>query len=110
VAFLVFIPIPLSRNVIIHCVLYSAFFMSSTIGILIVNATGNRISRTVSSSLLGVSVLCLLAWIVFVTREGEAKVAVLRRQWTSSDEDRILGHLESINATLLRVASNINTR
>ena len=105
--FLLSLPIPLSRNVVIHCILYSAFFMSNTMGILLVNVTGTHISQLVSLSLQGVSALCLLAWLIFLTREGEVKKMVLRRQLTSSDEEQLLGQLATINATLLRASKKI---
>src|SRR5437899_4451416 len=91
--FLLSLPIPLSKNVVIHCILYSAFFMSNTMGILLVNVTGAYISLVVSITLQGVSALCLLAWLIFLTREGEVKKVVLRRQLTSSDEEQLLGQL-----------------
>ena len=105
--FLLSLPIPLSRNVVIHCILYSAFFMSNTMGILLVNVTGAHISRIVSLSLQSVSALCLLSWLTFLTREGEVKKMVLRRQLTSSDEEQLLGQLSTINATLLRASKKI---
>jgi len=105
--FLLSLPIPLSKNVVIHCILYSAFFMSNTMGILLVNVTGTYISQLVSLSLQSVSALCLLAWLVFLTREGEVKKMVLRRQLTSSDEEQLLGQLANINATLMRASKKI---
>ena len=105
--FLLSLPIPLSRNVVIHCILYSAFFMSNTMGILLVNVTGTNISISVSLILQGVSALCLLAWLIFLTREGEVKKVVLRRQLTSSDEEQLLGQLANINATLMRASKKI---
>jgi hypothetical protein len=103
-AFLAFVPIPLSRNVIIHCVLYSIFFISNTIGILIVNVIGYRLGRVTSASLMGISVLCLAAWLVLLRREGEAKIMVLRKTWTPSDEEHLLGQMAKINAVLLGAA------
>src|SRR5579864_163769 len=63
-AFLALLPIPLSRNVVIHSVLYAAYFMSSSIGIFILNMTSLETYRFISTCLMGVSFLCLLSWIV----------------------------------------------
>jgi|SRR5579872_2348507 len=100
-AFLALVPIPLSRNVVIHCVLYSIFFISNALGILIVNLIGYRLGRVTSTSLMGISVLCLAAWLTLLRQDGEAKMMVSRKTWTSSDEERLLAQLDTINATLL---------
>jgi hypothetical protein len=108
VAFLVLLPIPLSRNATIHSVLYAIYFLSNSLGILIVNLKGYGMRGTMSASLMGVSTLCLVGWLVLLDREGESQIMVLRKQWTSSDEERLVGQLAAINATLLRAPRNLN--
>lgn len=108
-AFLVIFPLQLGRNVIVHSVLYSIFFMSGSIGLLILNLTGYRLSLTVSASLIGVSVLCLIGWIALVSREGETKMVAIRSQLQPADEERLIGQLASINATLLKASKKAST-
>jgi predicted PurR-regulated permease PerM len=97
----VLFPIQLSRNVIIHSILYATFFMSNSMGILIVNLTGNRLSIAVSTCLMGVSVLCMIGWLVLMSREGEQKIMAIRHP-VPVDESRLVAQLAEINATLLR--------
>jgi hypothetical protein len=52
-AFLVFFPIQLTKNVMTHAVLYSIFFLSNSMGILIVNLAGRQISHVMSTCLMG---------------------------------------------------------
>jgi hypothetical protein len=100
-AFLVLFPIQLSRNVIIHSILYAIFFMSNSMGILIVNLTGYRLSITVSTCLMGVSVLCVIGWLILMSRDGEQKIMAIRHP-VPVDESRLVAQLAEINATLLR--------
>jgi len=99
-AFLVLFPIQLSRNVIIHSILYAIFFMSNSMGILIVNLTGYRLSIPVSTSLMGVSVLCVIGWLILMSAEGEHKIVAIRP--APVDESRLVAQLAEINATLMR--------
>ena len=99
-AFLVLFPIQLSRNVIIHSILYAIFFMSYSMGILIVNLTGYRLSIALSTCLMCVSVLCMIGWLILMTREGEQKIMAIRH--LPVDESRLVAQLTEINATLLR--------
>jgi hypothetical protein len=103
-AFLVFFPIQLTKNVTTHAVLYFIFFLSSSMGILIVNLAGRQISYVMSTCLMGATDLCLIAWLLLIRREGEQKMIVIRHQMPSVDEARLIEQLESINATLLRAS------
>jgi hypothetical protein len=100
-AFLVLFPIQLSRNVIIHSILYAIFFTSNSMGILIVNLTGYRLSIAVSTCLMGVSDLCVVGWLILMSREGEQKIMAIRHP-VPVDESRLVAQLAEINATLMR--------
>jgi len=105
--FLVLFPIQLSRNVIVHSILYAVFFTTNSMGILIVNLTGYRLSITVSTCLMGVSVLCMIGWLVLITRDGEQKIMAIRRP-VSVDEDRLIAQLTEVNATLMRASKRVS--
>jgi hypothetical protein len=102
--FLILFPIQLSRNVIIHSVLYSVFFMSGSMVALLVNVVGYTISHTVSACWMAVSLACLIAWITLITRAGEVKMMAIRKPLVTASEDRLIEQLANINATLLRAS------
>ncbi len=104
--FLVLLPIPLSRNVVIHSVLYAIFFVTSSMGILIVNLTGfAQAVRIVSLCVQGIFLSCLVSWIALLSREGETKLAEFRKPLPTAYEQRLVEQLASINATLLRAGA-----
>ena len=107
--FLALLPIPLSRNVVIHSILYAIFFMASSLGIFIANMTSHETFRVISTCLLAVAFLCLVAWIVLLSREGESKVAVMPKPLPAAYEQRLVEQLSSINATLLRASSKVDS-
>jgi hypothetical protein len=108
-AFLALLPIPLNRNVVIHSVLYSTFFMASSLGIFIANMTNPQTSILISTCLMGVAFLCLVAWIGLLSPEGETKVAVMPKPLPAAYEQRLVEQLSSINATLLRASSKVES-
>jgi hypothetical protein len=110
VVFLLFIllwltryPVPLSRNVLVHSVVYSTLFLSNTLGLLTRVFFGFQLSRSVSTVMLGVFAACTLVWLVFLNQKGE-EVRVSIPRFGPEQEERILSQLEALNSTLLKVS------
>lgn len=101
-AFVVWYPLPLSRNVILHAIVYSVYFLCSTLALFIQNISGLDITRTVSTVLIALTCACLLAWILFLRRQGEEQKVSVRRQWHPEEGERIVRQLDAINTALLR--------
>lgn len=107
---LALLPIPLSRNVVVHSTLYAAFFMASSLGIFIVNITSfQRYGDMISTVLMGFSLLCLVAWIALLSPQGETKIADIPKLVPADYEQRLVEHLSSINTTLLRARSKVDS-
>jgi hypothetical protein len=100
-AFLVWCPVPLNRNVVVYCAGYSLYFISATMGLFVRNIAGEAVTRITSTVLLGFGVVCLMAWIALLNRQGETKRVSLRSHMPAPDEARLVGQLESINRGLL---------
>jgi hypothetical protein len=97
--------VPLSRNLLIHCSLYTVYFIAQNVVVLYWH-TGGIGSATVSSSelRLSVGIVCYCSWVYFLTRRGEDRIASLHLGRNQEQEKRLLGQLASLNATLLRTA------
>jgi len=106
--FLALLPIPLSRNVVVHSVLYATYFLSGSIGIFIANGTSAEVRLVISTCLMGVAFLCLLAWNVLLSPAGETKIAVMPKPLSAAYEEKLVDQLASINATLLRASSKVD--
>lgn len=102
--FLVLYRVPLSRNLMVHSVVYSLYFLTLTMAYFVHNVFGPQTLPVVNLALQGVASAMLLAWIVLLKPEGEKVKVASRPAWEPEDEERLVRHLDSINAALLRVA------
>ncbi|MGH9722977.1 MAG: hypothetical protein ACRD8O_22425, partial [Bryobacteraceae bacterium] len=101
--FLNWLPVPIAKNLIRHSIIYSVYFLSTTLALFYRNITGVLVNTQTSTLLLALGLLCQLAWLFLLTREGELKRAEPRFQRLPEDERRFLKQLASMNSTLLRV-------
>jgi hypothetical protein len=102
-AFLVYYPIPLSRNVIVYSVGYAVFFLTKAAALFVRNVS-NEWQSQISATLMAISTACLVFWMVALNRSGEAKAVVIGHKWQIGDEERLISQLTAINAGLSRAA------
>jgi hypothetical protein len=96
-------PVRLSRNIVLHTTLYTIYFMSSTLGVILSSVFGVHLFTKIDLGLRTVSALCILAWLIFLTPKGE-EVRVNMPHFTPEDEKRILFHFDALNSTLLKAS------
>jgi hypothetical protein len=100
-AFLVYYPVPLGRNVIVYLMGYAVYFLTRVTTAFLANL-GDVWNRQLSSIAMAVSLLCLIFWIIALSREVETTRVVVGHQWNPSDKQRLRAQLDAINARLLR--------
>jgi hypothetical protein len=103
-AFLLWFPLPLNRNIVLHTVVFLVSFAGRSGTLLLRNVGGAELRLLASTLNLGITATCLLSWILFLTRAGEQKLVVSGHRWRPSEADRLVEQLDSINSTLLRTA------
>jgi hypothetical protein len=96
-------PVPLSRNVAVHSVVFSVFFLSNTLAVLLRSVFGLHVNDWVNLFLMGTSSACVVAWLVLLSAKGE-EVRVHTLRFGRGDQERILLQLDSLNDTLLKAA------
>lgn len=95
--------VPLCRNVVVHAVIYTLFFLSSTLVQILKSVFGMENIDELNAGLTAMSCVCLMAWFFLLTRDGEA--VRVKQPWIGPEqEERILSHLDLMNAALLRTA------
>ena len=97
-------PVELNRNIIVHSIVYTVFFLGVSMTIFIRNVVGYEVAREINNVVIVISAACYMVWIFFLTRRGESRIVKLRHSWTEEDEQRLIDQLNNINATLLRAA------
>ena len=96
-------PVPLSRNVVIHTVIYSVFFLSDALALLWRTLLGFHVNDTFNVIGTAISSACAIAWWLMLSEKGE-EVRVNVPEIRAGSEERILQQLDLINATLLKVS------
>jgi hypothetical protein len=96
-------PVPLSRNVVVHTVIYSIFFLSDALVLLWRRVLGYHVGNTSNVVFAAIASACSLAWALLLTAHGEEVRAQLP-QIRPEAEERILHQLDALNATLLKVS------
>jgi len=103
-AFLVWFPVPLNRNSVLHVVVFGVYFSTEALLLLVRGAAGADLTRLLSMLSLAVEGVCLLAWILLLTKEGEKKPVVVGHRWRPGESEHLIAQLDTINSSLLRAA------
>ena len=100
-AFLVYYPVPLSRNTIAYTAGYVVYFLAKAAALFVRNVSPAW-HHQVSTTLIVTSLTCLLFWLFALSPKGEVKRAVVGHRWHPEDEDRLISQLRAINETVSR--------
>jgi hypothetical protein len=95
-------PITLSRNIILHSVVYSIYFLSNTVLFLLLSVRGYAVISMVKYTVIAATLLTLGLWLALLTPAGEKRRVRLRPSWMPGREEELVGQLNSLNAALLR--------
>ena len=102
--FLSLFPVKLSRNVRVHALVFSTFFLSSTFMLLMRSLFGHHLADEVNIVLMGITAASVVAWLSLLRVAGEDSRPA-PALYGQEHESRLLAHLDSLNAALLRVSS-----
>ena len=101
--FLSLFPVKLSRNVRVHALVFSIFFLSNTFVLLMRSLFGKHLADEVNTVLLAITAASVVAWLTLLRATGEDTLRV-PAQYGQEEESRLLMHLDSLNAALLRAS------
>jgi hypothetical protein len=98
-----FSAVPLSRNVLVHAVVYTLYFLCVSFSTYLRAIFGLKSIAFIDAGSMAAASLCVMAWFLFLTRKGEETPRRIKRI-TPDQEQEMLRSLELINANLLRIA------
>jgi hypothetical protein len=101
--FLSLFPVKLSRNVRVHALVFSIFFLSNTFVLLMRTLFGLHLADAVNTVLLGITAASVVAWLTLLRAAGE-ETQRAPAVYGQEEESRLLMHLDSLNAALLRAS------
>lgn len=97
-------PVALSRNALVHSVVYFTYFLCGSVALLVRSVFGYEVAEPVNTALMGMGAACVLAWGALLTANGERRAMVFRPALPPEQEFHLIRQLDSLNTTLLRVA------
>jgi len=101
-AFLVWFPVPLNRNTVVHSLVFAVFYLSGAILLLFRNLMGVEVIRILSTANVAITTCCYFTWCILLTKGGERRSVVFGHRWRLEDEERLMQQLNAVNETLLK--------
>lgn len=100
--FLAWCPVSLRRNVVVYLVFYFVFFLAETFSVFARNILGEQAMHLTNVATLVVSTVCMLAWTLLLSREGELANVRISPRGLPGQERATLQQLRTLNQALLR--------
>jgi len=105
-AFLLWFPVQMPRNLAVFSVGFIVYFSAET-GLLLGGSLTNARTFGMISDLFAVAlILCYGYWILLIKPSGESVPTTLGHGWNSSEQERLMRELEAMNNVLARSARN----
>jgi len=95
-------PITLSRNIIVHSMVFSVYFLANTVVYLLLSMRGVDAIPVVTYAFSVTTLAAVGAWLVLLTAAAEFRKMALRPHWMPGREEELVSQLNHLNAALLR--------
>ncbi len=99
-------PITLSRNIIVHSIVFALYFLGSTLLYLLLSMFGKQTLEAVGYATAGITLAAVCIWLAMLSPAGELRKQRLRPVWMPGREEELVHQLNSLNTALLRVTGN----
>ena len=103
-AFVLWFPVQIPRNLVIFSIGLVVYFAANTALLLTRGLWSKQSYFLVSTVIAFVLSACYAYWTIFITRLGEARSVRIGHGWRAQEQERLVGQLETLNASLLRAA------
>ena len=101
IVFLIWFPVSLNRNTVIHAFLFAAYFLVATIAVLVSAIVSNEFRLTLAIGRACLMFCCMAGWALLLTPKGETTMWRIGHRWNRSEESKLLAQLDAINAHLV---------
>jgi hypothetical protein len=94
-------PIALNRNLRVHAVVYTVYFLGNTLSLILQVLFGMRLKNEFNILLMLATTGAMVAWLVLLSPKGEENIPTSRRI-SAEREQHLMTQLAAMNATLLK--------
>ncbi len=102
--FVLWFPVQMPKNLAMFSAGFAVYFAATTASLLTWSLFSADSLRLLDNLTMLTLSLCYAYWILFLTPEGESIPVRMGHSWDPPEQDRLLGQLEAMNASLLRSA------
>ena len=95
-------PITLSRNIVVHSMVFSVYFLGNTVFYLLLSMRGKGSIPMVTNALSAITLAAVAGWLVLMNPAGELRKLQIRPRWMPGREEELVSQLNHLNAALLR--------
>lgn len=102
--FVLWFPVQMPRNLAVLSIGFLIYLAANTGLMLTRGLWSEDVLLLASNVLLSINMACYAYWMIFLTPQGEAARVRIGHGWDPSQQNRLMGQLEAMNASLLRAA------
>lgn len=107
--FVLWFPVRMPRNLVIFSIGFVIYFAANT-SLMLTRGMWSKQSLYLVSNVIGfILCACYASWAIFITRQGELTTVRIGHGWHRGEQERLVGQLEAMNASLLRAAARRST-
>ena len=103
---LLWFPIVLNRNTVVHCCVFAGYFLIKSTTYVVAGLLPGHSFVSINVAVQLLITLCCAAWIVGLSAKGETIPAKIGHYWDPGQEERLMAQLDAINRTLLHSAKD----
>jgi hypothetical protein len=103
-------PIKLPRNTVVHCILYSLWFLGDAAILLLTSLLPKSYGHFFNAGIACLEIGSYIGWTLLLSKSGEFQETRVRRDITPEHERALIGELDAMNELLLRAGRSISHR
>jgi hypothetical protein len=105
-AFFLWFPVVVPRNLAVFSVGYVVYFFSITASLFLQGAQSAEGARIISVVLTLITCVCYAYWAIFLSKAGESVPVWVGHHWQADEQKRLMHRLEEVNGVLLQTLAS----
>jgi len=102
--FILWFPVVMPKNLAVFSVGFAIYFSATAASLLTWSLSRNVNLHIVNNVVTLILSLCYVYWAIFITATGESVPVRMGHSWQLSEQQKLIGQLDAMNASLLRAA------
>lgn len=105
-AFFLWFPVVVPRNLAVFSVGYVVYFSATTVSLFLSNSQRSDTILIISILTMVITAVCYAYWGIFLSRAGETVHVRVGHRWQADEQKRLIHRLEEVNGVLLQTLAS----